>query len=912
MNRRALILTAAASLLLAAGLASDLGFAQTQTGYGNPAGQTAAADLYATQKDGLKGTFTQANQANVPGSGADSGHLQSYYSNPTAMVSDGAAAAGPSPYMALVTAAGANAASATISSTDSWLQQSNKIAANPQSQIGTSGSSGQTCTTTTTTTQVQNAPRTYSCLSAASVSDTSASCTQTLQVNTSTRYASTCTSSLNVQTSTNWPSTCTQNLIVDPGTTTYTYTCTSTWDQASSQWALTGACKALAASPACTPSGGSTIASSGTCTLAAYDSGKIAIDPQNHPAGYNYFYFANIFLFRVQTPQTNNANSNAVLGAATKNNCIVGVGGGTVSNGCNHKNGCYLGVSAIWCVKPFTSSLPAGFVITTHSNTTSGGKPSSASLDATVSWGDPNTQTSGTAGSVVLEANTAPTPCRFLNPTCTGSSAGTETMTYTCTVPSHNYTCSADVPAADPAVSQTSTVAGTHWDVTCGQASDPACTAGVTTCTDAGSTHTVNGLAVTEPCWSQTTHFVCQNPTYGGAANTQVTGTSWSGTCGQATDPSCQAQGSATCTDANSTHTVNGRGGGALAVTAACWSQTSNYTCSSNTYGGTANTTVTGTSWSGSCPQASDPTCQAQGSATCTDANSTHTVNGLAVTEPCWRKTTAYQCETTGAAKSNCNVPAGCSLDRQECLDNPPPTNGTCSSVNKIYSCASTSTKTTTQSNCSANMCLGSQCFAVSGSHDSGNLGKAYAALSAAHQAGQSYAGNQATVTVFPGKGLACREDVAGLSDCCSDSGWGNRLGVTSCSGDEKSLAQQQAAGQCHYVGSWCSESSLFGVCLQTSMRYCCFSGMLARIIQEAGHDQLHKGWGTATQPDCTGFTVAQFQMLDLSKVDFSEFYNQALAGLTAPDKGGALSSIQSTLQSMGASPPANTPAFTQ
>jgi conjugal transfer mating pair stabilization protein TraN len=100
-------------------------------------------------------------------------------------------------------------------------------------------------------------------------------------------------------------------------------------------------------------------------------------------------------------------------------------------------------------------------------------------------------------------------------------------------------------------------------------------------------------------------------------------------------------------------------------------------------------------------------------------------------------------------------------------------------------------------------------------------------------------------------------------------------------------------------VGDYCSNKSLFGICLQRTMSYCCFQGSLARIINEAGRPQVGKVWGNPKGPDCSGFTVAQFQTLDLSHVDFSEFYNQALGGLNVPSSASATSNIQATLQQM-------------
>lgn len=84
----------------------------------------------------------------------------------------------------------------------------------------------------------------------------------------------------------------------------------------------------------------------------------------------------------------------------------------------------------------------------------------------------------------------------------------------------------------------------------------------------------------------------------------------------------------------------------------------------------------------------------------------------------------------------------------------------------------------------------------------------------------------------------------------------------------------------CHYVGDFCSRTFQLGigsVCVQETKTYCCFHGKLARIIQEQGRPQLQSfgpggGWGTAQAPNCRGFTPDEFQNLDFSKIDLSEY----------------------------------------
>jgi conjugal transfer mating pair stabilization protein TraN len=86
-------------------------------------------------------------------------------------------------------------------------------------------------------------------------------------------------------------------------------------------------------------------------------------------------------------------------------------------------------------------------------------------------------------------------------------------------------------------------------------------------------------------------------------------------------------------------------------------------------------------------------------------------------------------------------------------------------------------------------------------------------------------------------------------------------------------------------VGSYCSSRlPIIRVCIETTESYCCFNSRLARILNEQGRAQLGRGWGGAESPDCSGFTVAQLQALDFSRMNLAEFYAEIAP--TLPDAG--------------------------
>lgn len=96
------------------------------------------------------------------------------------------------------------------------------------------------------------------------------------------------------------------------------------------------------------------------------------------------------------------------------------------------------------------------------------------------------------------------------------------------------------------------------------------------------------------------------------------------------------------------------------------------------------------------------------------------------------------------------------------------------------------------------------------------------------------------------------------------------------CDQQDMETGMLRGSGMCHEVGRYCT-SSFLGVCLQHARGHCCFNTKLGRIIQEQGRPQLASfntvDWGTPNNPFCRGFTPEEFQALDFSKMDLSEYY---------------------------------------
>lgn len=132
------------------------------------------------------------------------------------------------------------------------------------------------------------------------------------------------------------------------------------------------------------------------------------------------------------------------------------------------------------------------------------------------------------------------------------------------------------------------------------------------------------------------------------------------------------------------------------------------------------------------------------------------------------------------------------------------------------------------------------------------------------------------TLYIFNGNDNRCRPSgvQTGFTDCCQKgTTW---FGLGQCKESEKTLGKLREFGSldgnCHYVGSYCAEKWPLVGCVQKKKTYCCFSSPLARIIQEGGRPQLGIGWGSPEAPQCRGFTPEEFQKIDFSKVNFSEW----------------------------------------
>ena len=306
-------------------------------------------------------------------------------------------------------------------------------------------------------------------------------------------------------------------------------------------------------------------------------------------------------------------------------------------------------------------------------------------------------------------------------------------------------------------------------------------------------------------------------------------------------------------------------------------------------------------SWTTSgCPN--DPVACELKSEVCTAPNQTRTIAGVQVTRPCWQKNRSYLCQRIVGGANDCpslEANSSCTLARESCLDDPPAANGSCGVTERTYSCPIPgTTPEPVQYICGGDVyCLNGECETIE-REASDEFKDAAVALNALGQASAEF--DEATLTLFRGTRETCSHKLFGLSNCCSGSGV-PLLTPLLCSPAEVLLDQKDDAGLCHKVGSYCS-SSFLGICKTRKQVYCCFESKISRILQEQGRPQLGKPWGKPKTETCEGFTVFEFQRLDLAIMDFSEVYAEFVEAAKLPDEAATLVEIQRKIEAYYAS----------
>ncbi|WP_411815317.1 type-F conjugative transfer system mating-pair stabilization protein TraN [Hafnia alvei] len=279
----------------------------------------------------------------------------------------------------------------------------------------------------------------------------------------------------------------------------------------------------------------------------------------------------------------------------------------------------------------------------------------------------------------------------------------------------------------------------------------------------------------------------------------------------------------------------------------------------------------------------------------CIEPGSTKTLydNGKTypITQSCWAYKDTYmtQAADAGTCKAYMSNPA-CTLATRQCAFKSE--EGTCLHENATYSCE---TKTSGKV-----MICGGDVFCLDGECDKAQNGKnndfahAVSQLAAVAAAGKNVAAlNGIDVRAFTGKAKYCKKFAVGFSNCCKDSGWGNDLGLASCSSEEKALGKAKEKKLTVSIGEFCSKKVL-GICLEKKRSYCQFDSKLAQIVQQQGRAwQLGIGFGKAKSPDCRGITVEELQRVNFDKLDFSNFFDDLMNNQKVPTNDALLNKVK-------------------
>ncbi|NNS09971.1 type-F conjugative transfer system mating-pair stabilization protein TraN [Erwinia sp. JH02] len=295
-------------------------------------------------------------------------------------------------------------------------------------------------------------------------------------------------------------------------------------------------------------------------------------------------------------------------------------------------------------------------------------------------------------------------------------------------------------------------------------------------------------------------------------------------------------------------------------------------------------TTKSSVGWSESCGF-DKSTAIAQKETTCVDPGGTRSItqDGKTYTETsdCWEYSDTYITPTTSTGTcSTLMNDKNCTRSGTACTQTD---GGVCTHQSETWQCQKTYTSGGLL--CGDDyFCKTGDCGGTDGAGDSG-FDLAVAKLAGLASAGDDVKnGDQIDIKAFTGQSMACRKAMAGFSNCCVDSGWGNSAGVANCSSEEMAIGKAKAKKVTVLVGEACNHK-VAGICIQKKQVYCVFGGKLARIIQEQGRrDQLHISFGEGDDPNCRGITVPELQAINFDKINFSDFYSDLMDNQKIPD----------------------------
>ncbi len=268
----------------------------------------------------------------------------------------------------------------------------------------------------------------------------------------------------------------------------------------------------------------------------------------------------------------------------------------------------------------------------------------------------------------------------------------------------------------------------------------------------------------------------------------------------------------------------------------------------------------------------------------CTEPNQTHLIGEIPYTRACWKKKAVYECGHSDTHLCDTLKTQGCEQINSSCVEQHA---GLCQLFEQRYQCP--------MNECTDNQLIcGQEAFCLDGNcslheyapSDETDFKRALSALSAASEASKEF--DSTSQYLFKGQKLECSDDIAGIKNCCRDSGWGIDLNLLHCSDKEKQLGKAKENKLVVATGQYCYKRIKFpggSKCISTHKTYCVFQSKLARIVQVQGrYQQLHIDFGQGKHSNCAGITAQQLQLIHFESIDFSEFYQDIQNRQKQPD----------------------------
>ncbi|MCE3237356.1 MAG: hypothetical protein K0R24_337 [Gammaproteobacteria bacterium] len=276
-------------------------------------------------------------------------------------------------------------------------------------------------------------------------------------------------------------------------------------------------------------------------------------------------------------------------------------------------------------------------------------------------------------------------------------------------------------------------------------------------------------------------------------------------------------------------------------------------------------------SWTEGCTvYAENPLCVLKNE-TCIEPHSTHLIQAVSVTRDCWEKEAEYLCHAASDVKTKETCQSlrdqGCEQIGSVCESK---TESGCAFYHQALRCPTKKCTTVGMICLGTTYCLNGDCIKSQKSVDA-DFQKSVSALSVVQDASKKLDNNN---LIFSGKIQSCDNTILGAVTCCRNEGWlVNDLSLVKCTAEEKALGKAKEKGLTVYVGGYC-DKDILGICTVHRKAYCIFPSKLARIIQEQGRQQqLHISFGEGEHPNCRGMSAEEFQALNFSQIDFSDFY---------------------------------------